>query len=31
MTYQLQGRQCLVIAVGNGAHPCELIAYRVPE
>jgi quinoprotein glucose dehydrogenase len=31
MTYQLNGRQYLVIAVGGGAYPGELIAYRVPE
>jgi quinoprotein glucose dehydrogenase len=31
MTYQLNGRQYLVIAVGGGASPGELLAYRVPE
>jgi quinoprotein glucose dehydrogenase len=31
MTYQLNGRQYLVIAVGGGAYPGELVAYRVPE
>ena len=31
MTYQLNGRQYLVIAVGGNAYPGELIAYRVPE
>ena len=31
MTYQLNGRQYLVIAVGGAGYPGELIAYRVPN
>jgi quinoprotein glucose dehydrogenase len=31
MTYQLDGRQYLVIAVGGAGYPGELIAYRVPN
>jgi len=31
MTYQLDGRQYLVIAVGGSGYPGELIAYRVPN
>jgi quinoprotein glucose dehydrogenase len=31
MSYMLDGRQYLVIAVSGNDHPGELIAYRVPE
>jgi quinoprotein glucose dehydrogenase len=31
MTYELNGRQYLVIAVGGAGYPGELIAYRVPR
>ena len=31
MTYMLNGRQYLVIAVGGLVIPGELIAYRVPK
>jgi hypothetical protein len=31
MTYQLDGRQYLVIAVGGAGYPGELIANRVPN
>jgi quinoprotein glucose dehydrogenase len=31
MTYQLNGRQYLVIAVGGNGYPGELMAYRVPK
>ena len=31
MTYMLDGRQYLVIAVSGNDHPGELIAFRVPE
>jgi quinoprotein glucose dehydrogenase len=31
MTYELNGRQYLVIAVGGAGYPGELIAYRVPK
>ena len=30
MTYMLNGRQHIVIAVGGGNYPAELIAFRVP-
>jgi quinoprotein glucose dehydrogenase len=31
MTYMLDGRQYLVIAVSGNDYPGELIAYAVPE
>jgi len=31
MTYMLNGRQYLVIAVSGPDHPGELIAFAVPE
>ena len=31
MTYAVDGRQYLVIAVSANDHPGELIAYRVPR
>jgi quinoprotein glucose dehydrogenase len=31
MTYMLDGRQYIVIAVGGGAYSGELIAYRLPS
>ena len=31
MTYALDGRQYLVIAVSGDDYPGELIAYRVPK
>jgi len=31
MTYMLDGRQFLVIAVSSNDHPGELIAYALPQ
>jgi hypothetical protein len=31
MTYMLNGRQFLVIAVSSNDHPGELIAYALPQ
>ena len=31
MTYAVEGRQYIVVAVSGGGHPGELLAYRLPE
>jgi quinoprotein glucose dehydrogenase len=31
MTYMLNGKQYIVVAVSGGAYSGELIAYRLPE
>ena len=31
MTYMLNGKQYIVIAIGGGNYPGELLAFRLPD
>ncbi len=31
MTYMLNGKQYIVIAVGGADHPAEFVAYKLPD
>jgi quinoprotein glucose dehydrogenase len=31
MTYMLNGRQYIVVAIGGGSYPGELLAFRLPS
>jgi quinoprotein glucose dehydrogenase len=31
MTYMLNGRQYIVVAIGGAGHPAELLAFTLPN